>query len=74
MPVIFPKVRLAGLLLLLFLAFLLDISIGSVKIPLREVFHILFASSSPDSTELHRGKDKDTESTDGGPRRMRAVR
>jgi len=50
MPVIFPKVRLAGLLLLLFLAFLLDISIGSVKIPLKEVFHILFASSSADST------------------------
>jgi len=50
MPGIFSKVRLAGLLLLLFLAFLLDISIGSVKIPLKEVFHILFASPSADST------------------------
>jgi len=50
MPGIFPKVRLAGLFLLLFLAFLLDISLGSVKIPLKEVFHILFASPSADST------------------------
>ncbi len=46
MPVISSKVRLAGLLLLLLLAFLLDISVGSVKIPLRDVFHILFSSSS----------------------------
>jgi len=46
MPVISPKVRLAGLLLLLLLAFLLDISVGSVKIPLRDVFRILFSSSS----------------------------
>jgi len=50
MPGIFPKVRLAGLFLLLFLAFLLDISLGSVRIPLKEVFHILFASPSADST------------------------
>jgi iron complex transport system permease protein len=49
MPGIFSKVRLAGLVLLLFLAFLLDISLGSVKIPLKEVFHILFASPA-DST------------------------
>jgi iron complex transport system permease protein len=46
MPAISPKVRLAGLLLLLLLAFLLDISVGSVKIPLRDVFRILFSSSS----------------------------
>ena len=45
MPVLSPKVRLAGLLLLLLLAFLLDISVGSVKIPLGDVFHILFSSS-----------------------------
>jgi iron complex transport system permease protein len=50
MPVISPKVRLAGLLLLLVLAFLLDISVGSVKIPLRDVFRILFSSSSGDDT------------------------
>lgn len=50
MPGIFSRVRLAGLLLLLFLAFMLDISIGSVKVPLKEVFHILFASPSADST------------------------
>ena len=49
MPAIFPKIRLAGLLLLLLLAFLLDISTGSVKIPLQEVLHTLFASSA-DST------------------------
>jgi iron complex transport system permease protein len=46
MPVISPNVRLIGLLLLLLLAFLLDISVGSVKIPLGDVFHILFSSSS----------------------------
>jgi len=51
MPVISPKVRLAGLLLLLLLAFLLDISVGSVKIPLRDVFRILFSSSSSSSIE-----------------------
>ncbi|HEY4290032.1 MAG TPA: iron ABC transporter permease [Puia sp.] len=50
MPVISPTVRLAGLLLLLLLAFLLDISVGSVKIPLGDVFHILFSSSSKDDT------------------------
>ena len=51
MPLISPKVRLAGLLLLLLLAFLLDISVGSVKIPLRDVFRILFSSSSSSSIE-----------------------
>ncbi|HTI91524.1 MAG TPA: iron ABC transporter permease [Puia sp.] len=50
MPVISSKVRLAGLLLLLLLAFLLDISVGSVKIPLGDVFRILFSSSSGDDT------------------------
>ncbi|MBS1604302.1 MAG: iron ABC transporter permease [Bacteroidetes bacterium] len=50
MPGFFSKVRLAGLLLLLFLAFLLDISLGPVKIPLREVLHILFSSPSADSS------------------------
>ena len=46
MPAISSKVRLAGLLLLLLLAFLLDISVGSVKIPLGDVFRLLFSSSS----------------------------
>ena len=49
MPVISSKVRLAGLLLLLLLAFLLDISVGSVKIPLGDVFRILFSSSGDDT-------------------------
>lgn len=51
MALISPRVRLAGLLLLLLLAFLLDISVGSVKIPLRDVFHILFSSSSSSSID-----------------------
>src|ERR1700744_3663701 len=46
MPAISSKVRLTGLLLLLLLAFLLDISVGSVKIPLGDVFRLLFSSSS----------------------------
>lgn len=50
MPAIYPKVRLAGLLLLLLLAFLLDISVGTVKIPLGDVFHILFSFSPGDNT------------------------
>lgn len=50
MSALLPRLRLAGLLLLLLLAFLLDISIGSVKIPLGEVFRVLFTSSSSDST------------------------
>jgi iron complex transport system permease protein len=50
MPGIYSKVRLTGLLLLLLLAFLLDISLGPVKIPLKEVFHILFSFSSDNTT------------------------
>ncbi len=42
--------RLTGLLFLLLLAFLLDLSVGPVKIPLSDVFHILFSSSSADKT------------------------
>src|ERR1700761_2210030 len=37
------KFRLGGLLILLVLAFLLDLSSGPIRIPLREIFHILFA-------------------------------
>jgi iron complex transport system permease protein len=37
------KIRLAGLLLLLVIAFLLDVAIGSVRIPLKEVCKILFS-------------------------------
>jgi iron complex transport system permease protein len=44
------KFRLGGLLLLLLLAFLLDISAGPVKIPLGEVFRILFSPSGADPT------------------------
>lgn len=50
MPGIYPKVRLAGLFLLLLLAFLLDISVGTVKIPLGDVFRILFSFSPGDDT------------------------
>jgi iron complex transport system permease protein len=46
----FKKGRLIGLLLLLLLAFLLDISIGSIKIPLGEVFRILFSFRSDNTT------------------------
>ena len=42
---IYPTIRLVGLLLLLLLAFLLDIAIGPVKIPLGDVFRILFSHS-----------------------------
>ena len=42
---IYPKMRLVGLLLLLVLAFLLDIAVGPVKIPLGDVFRILFSHS-----------------------------
>jgi iron complex transport system permease protein len=37
------KMRLAGLFLLLVIAFLLDVAIGSVRIPLKEVCKILFS-------------------------------
>src|ERR1700722_11021187 len=46
----FQKVRLTALLLLLLLAFLLDISVGSVKIPLGEIFKVLFSSSTGNNT------------------------
>jgi iron complex transport system permease protein len=46
----FQKVRLTALLLLLMLAFLLDISVGSVKIPLGEIFKVLFSSSTGNNT------------------------
>ncbi len=44
------KMRLAGLLLLLLLAFLLDIASGPVKIPIGEVFRMLFTSHAGNST------------------------
>jgi iron complex transport system permease protein len=44
------KFRLAGLLLLLLIVFLLDIAIGSVRIPLREVFKTLFSLRSQNNT------------------------
>jgi len=47
---IYPKIRLIGLLLLLLLVFLLDIAVGPVKIPLGDVFRILFSFPSGDST------------------------
>jgi iron complex transport system permease protein len=46
----FQKVRLAGLLLLLLLAFLLDISIGPVRIPLGEIVRVFFSPSSQNPT------------------------
>src|SRR5579859_5191458 len=44
------KLPLAGLFLLLLLAILLDLTAGSVRIPLRGIFRILFSSSSGDDT------------------------
>ena len=44
------KSRLLGLVLLLLLVFLLDIASGPVKIPLRDVFKILFSFHSGNST------------------------
>jgi iron complex transport system permease protein len=44
------RFRLGGLLLLLVLAFLLDLSSGPVRIPLREICHILFSRGSGDQT------------------------
>ncbi|MBS1665565.1 MAG: iron ABC transporter permease [Bacteroidetes bacterium] len=46
----YPKIRLVGLCLLLVLAFLLDVSLGSVKIPLRDVLNTLFSSSHGSDT------------------------
>ena len=42
--------RWGGLFLLLLLALLLDLSAGAVRIPLRELFHILFSGSGGDET------------------------
>src|ERR1700744_1973745 len=42
--------RLLGLLLLLILVFLIDIAIGPVRIPLKDVLSILFSSSRSDTT------------------------
>jgi len=44
----FSKVRLTGLLLLLLLAFLLDLSTGTVDISLKEILHIFFSPSTAD--------------------------
>src|SRR5258708_21251841 len=44
------KLRLTALLLLLLIAFLLDIAIGSVKIPLRQVFKSIFSLPAEDTT------------------------
>jgi iron complex transport system permease protein len=46
----FKKVRLTGLLLLLLLAFLLDLSTGTVNISLKEILHIFFSTSPADPT------------------------
>jgi iron complex transport system permease protein len=46
------KFRVAGLSLLLLLAFLLDLSIGTIKIPMREIFTVFFSPSSADPTWL----------------------
>lgn len=42
--------RLTGLLLLLLLAFLLDIVIGSVRIPLKEVLKVIFSANTENNT------------------------
>jgi iron complex transport system permease protein len=44
----FKKVRLTGLLLLLLLAFLLDLSSGTVSISLKEILHIFFSPPAAD--------------------------
>ncbi|HEY6899768.1 MAG TPA: iron ABC transporter permease [Puia sp.] len=46
----YPRIRVIGLCLLLLLAFLLDVSLGSVKIPLGDVLKTLFSSSPTDAT------------------------
>lgn len=46
----FKQVRLTGLLLLLLLAFLLDLSTGTVNISLKEILHIFFSPSTADPT------------------------
>lgn len=44
------KLSLIGLLLLLALAFLLDLSAGAVRIPLHDIFRILFSPSAGDDS------------------------
>ena len=44
------KFRLIGLLLILLLAFLLDLSAGPVHIPLKDIFHILFSPAAGNDT------------------------
>lgn len=44
------KWRFGGLLLLLLLALLVDLTAGAVRIPLRDLFKILFSSASGDET------------------------
>src|SRR5580692_5005365 len=46
----FPKFRLTGLLLLLLLAFLLDLSTGTVNIPLKDILRVLFSPTGADPT------------------------
>jgi iron complex transport system permease protein len=46
----FRKFRLGGLLILLVLAFLFDLSSGPVHIPARAIFHILFSRGPADPT------------------------
>ncbi len=46
----FRKLRLTGLLLLLLLALLLDLSTGTVSIPIRDIFRVFFSPSAADPT------------------------
>jgi len=46
----FPKYRLTGLLLLLLMAFLLDLSTGTIHIPLKDIFRVFFSPSGSDPT------------------------
>lgn len=50
MKVPLRKFRLGGLLILLVVAFLFDLSSGSIRIPVRDIFHILFHPGSGDLT------------------------
>lgn len=46
----FRRFRLGGLLILLVLAFLFDLSSGAIRIPVRDIFHILFSWGPGDQT------------------------
>lgn len=50
MKVRIRRFRLGGLLLLLVLAFLFDLSSGPIRIPVRDIFHILFSRGGADQT------------------------